>query len=672
MRTQVLPSITGSSSIASCSSDSVFHPFGKAGSFSLNNKSYRCGEDGEVRDIGNGEVIWNRSSVPMEENSGLRQRCRAKCSKILSKENLQKVFPIIKWAPEYSRKKMVSDIIAGLTVGLTILPQGLAYATVAGLPPVYGLYSGFVGCFVYILFGGTQAITIGPNAIQCILTWKFTNGKPPEYAVFLCFCSGVIFMLMYFLRLGFIANFISTPVISGFTSAVALTIVSTQLKGLLGLQFPQEGFLPTIEGTIENFSKIHTADALLSLVCCLTLFFLMKLQFIFRFIGKRYPSIDYALWFIATSRNAIIIIACTVMVAVKHPNHPYSIVGHIIPGLPEVKPPPFSIYNPQENRTHYIGEILSEESAGIIILPLLGLMGHMTIAKAFAGSARVEASQEMLSIGISNLISSFFSSMPIAGSFSRTTVNAMSGAESPAGGFVTGMMVILALQFLTPYFFYIPKASLASVVCCSVIFMVDLKIIRPMWKSKKMDLIPWALTVLVTLFVGLEFGIGIGLVISAMFLLYYAARPRVRILKGFTTRNSQFILVQLDRSLTFPSVDYITDVVGKAALRYGNKTTPIVIDCHHIQFADFTAATAISDMVFNFSQFQYTIVFWKLKPSILRIVSNVMADSGNEFRHCVTEHELEQTVDRLATCEQLEDVTTDGSNEIRARREIRS
>jgi sodium-independent sulfate anion transporter 11 len=159
-------------------------------------------------------------------------------------------------------------------------------------------------------------------------------------------------------------------------------------------------------------------------------------------------------------------------------------LGHISPGLPQFQLPPFEIYNPQDNRTHTFTEILKEEASALVVVPLLGIIGHCTIAKVVAGPERVDAAQEILVLGISNAIACFFSSMPIGGSFSRTTVNLQSGVKTPLCGLITGSLVILALEFLTPYFLYIPKASIAAVICVSCLFMVNPYIMLPLWRSK--------------------------------------------------------------------------------------------------------------------------------------------------------------------------------------------
>ncbi|ODM96573.1 Sodium-independent sulfate anion transporter [Orchesella cincta] len=573
--------------------------------------------------------------------------------KACRRKTLEKKFPIIRWLPKYDTEKLVADIVAGFTVGLTILPQGLAYATVGGLPPQYGLYSGFVGCFVYILLGGTGEVTVGPTAVMAIITFTYTHGKPPAYAVILCFLTGIVTLLMGVFQLGFIVNFISAPVNSAFTSAAAITICATQIKGLFGLKFAAEGFLPTVKGATAHITEVKFWDSILSLICIAALLFLMKLQLIFSFLIKRVPILNKPLWFISTARNAIIVIVCTAIASGIGETQPFTIVGKIVPGLPDFTIPPFTIIDPATNVTHSFTNILEEEASAVIVMPLLAIMEHITIAKAFAGENTIDASQEMMSIGVSNIIGAFFSSMPVTGSFSRTTVNAMSGAKSPLGGLITGTIVILALRFLTPYFYYIPKASLAAVIVCAVAFTIDIDIIKPMWRSKRFDVIPWVLTFLVSLFVGLEFGMLTGFLISVIYLLYYAARPGVKVKKGYSTSGKEFLLVEMDRSLTFPSVEYIRYVISKASQVWGQNKLPVVINCLHIQFADYTAAVGIKEVIGLFKKRDQQIILWQVKPSIVRVLSGVLNEPGrDEYVHfCRSEEEVESIIDGRCTLE---------------------
>ncbi|ODN04448.1 Sodium-independent sulfate anion transporter [Orchesella cincta] len=558
-----------------------------------------------------------------DENEKNAPGCfKAWSNRAFTKKNVARKFPVLEWLPKYTVGKAISDLIAGLTVGLTLIPQGLAMAAVAQLPPQYGLYSAFIGCFVYIVVGSTKEITIGPTAVMAIITLSYING--------------------------FIVNFISSPVTSGFTSAAALTICSTQIQSLLGLKFRADGFLDVVRGTIEHFNEIRLNDAMVSLVCCIVLLFLRKLQASCKCMGSLHPAIDKFLWLIATSRSVIVILTCTVVFAMIGQNDLVAFVGDVVPGLPPFQLPPFTMSGNNTDGTPYhytLISMLKDDVSALIVLPLLALMEHISIAKAYAGSGRVDASQEMISIGLSNIGGAFFSSMPITGAFSRTVVNKSSGVESPMGGIVTGVLVIVSLQFLTPYFYYIPKASLASVICCAVIFTVDFEIIYPMWKSKKMDLLPWFATFSISLLVGLEIGVLIGFLISIIFLLYYAARPGVTVNRGQTTNGYQFILIDMDRSMTFAATEYARYVIMKSGTKWGKDTMPVVIDCHFIQFADYTSAQGIRDLFKMFNEKKQDLILWRLKPSVVRILTSIMELGGVPFKHCYTEEQLENILE---------------------------
>jgi len=264
----------------------------------------------------------------------------------------------------------------------------------------------------------------------------------------------------------------------------------------------------------------------------------------------------------------------------------------------------------------------------LIIIPLLAILENVAIAKAFAGGKPVDASQEMIALGICNLMGSFVSSMPTTGSFSRTAVNCASGVRTPMGGIITGGLVILALAVLMPLCAYIPKASLAAVIITAVIFSVEYEVLRPMWKSKKIDLIPAFATFLTCLFWALEYGIMVGVGIQVLLILYHAARPKVhvehRILNGIP--NSNYIYVTLDRALIFPSVSYVRNQINKAGVQDGESRLPLVLDCAHISSADFTAAEGFKAMISDFRSRNQPIVFFNTSASVVDTFLGVNID----------------------------------------------
>ncbi|XP_071637304.1 sodium-independent sulfate anion transporter isoform X3 [Temnothorax longispinosus] len=411
-----------------------------------------------------------------------------------------------------------------LTVGLTLIPQAIAYAGLAGLDPQYGLYSAFAGSFVYIFFGTCREVNIGPTALLSLLTWTYASGIP-EYAALLCFLSGCITILLGILRLGFLIEFISIPVVSGFTSAASVIIACSQIKSLLGLNIHGESFVEIWAGLVQHVADTKIPDLILSCCCILTLLGLKHLKD--REVAG--TKLKKFLWTIGTARNALVVVLCAVASYIfeTHGGAPYILTGHIDAGLPIVEPPPFS--RTVGNQTETFIDMAKKFKFGILVIPFISIIGNVAIAKAFSHGMPLDATQEMLTLGLCNLVGSFFQSMPVTGSFSRSAVNNASGVRTPLGGIYTGILVILSLSLLTPYFYYIPKATLSSVIISAVIFMVEIGMILPIWKCNKRDLIPAFVTFLACLFVGVELGILIGTLLDLAILVYLNARPTINI-----------------------------------------------------------------------------------------------------------------------------------------------
>nr|CAD7395077.1 unnamed protein product [Timema cristinae] len=367
--------------------------------------------------------------------------------------------PILTWLPKYNLDTFVSDLIAGVTVGLTVMPQGLAYATLAGLEPQYGLYSAFMGCFVYLILGSCKDITIGPTALMALMTYQQVVGRNPDFAVLLCFLSGCVQLLMSVLHLGVLVDFISIPVTVGFTSATSVIIAVSQLKGLLGLSFTSSGFVDNVKKVYQQIGETRLGDTVLG----------GKLKDVKLGPKDDKPSerqrvLMKILWLVSTSRNALVVIVCSVLAFTFHTSEkglPFLLTGNVRSGLPPFGLPPFSTVI--GNQSYSFMDMCSELGSSIVLVPIIAVLGNVAIAKAFASGHSVNATQELLTLGLCNILGSFASSMPVTGSFSRSAVNHASGVKTPLGGLYTGVLILLALSLLTPYFYFIPKASLAAV-----------------------------------------------------------------------------------------------------------------------------------------------------------------------------------------------------------------
>ncbi|XP_064478257.1 sodium-independent sulfate anion transporter-like isoform X2 [Ornithodoros turicata] len=562
--------------------------------------------------------------------------------------------PITKWLPHYSLLDLHGDVVAGITVALTVIPQGLALATLAGLPPQYGLYTAFMGSFMYTFFGSCKDLTIGPTAIMSIMTAEYvSHGGGPTYAILLTFLAGIIQVLMGVLNLGFIVEFISGPVISGFTSAAAITIASTQLKTLFGMRYKAEHFLDIIYKFFTSFNTMRLGDSLMGVLCVVLLLVVRHFKDVKFSPDSRLPCkarkmIETVWWTLATARNAIVVLFCAVLawylqtINIK----PFDMTDDVQGGLPPFALPEFSSdrFNPATNQTislDFLG-IVRELGAGIPIIALLSILESVAIAKAFAKGKSLDSTQEMIAIGICNIMGSFVSSYPSTGSFSRTAINHNSGVRTPMGGIFTGVTVILSLLFVAPYFTYIPKAALSAIIITAVIFMVHYQDIPGMWRTNKVDLLPFSATFIMSFVIGLEYGIIIGVVISLALLMYEHARPRVRISEKMTASGIPYIYVSPDRSVLFPSSMYTSQKITKAlpdtsesCLRF------IVVDGLHINSSDYTTALTLKTLSDTFSKQQVTLIYTNLKPSI---VDSVRGARPSQFHHCKNEKELDALI----------------------------
>lgn len=285
-------------------------------------------------------------STAIELEEKCLENCQASgCQKKICKEYLTKRLPICSWLPRYNLTALQFDIIAGLTVGLMVVPQGLAYGLIAGLPPQYGLYSAFMGCFVYCILGTSKDITIGPTAIMSLIVAAYGKPEFPAYVVLLTLLSGLVQLIMGIMKLGFVVNFISIPVVSGFTSAAAIIIGIGQLKDLLGLRDVPRPFLKRVYYTFKHIDETRYEDLILGLICIVILMALRKLgrsNWVKENQGltKWKSGLKKFIWIVTIARNALIIIAASCVVIIfmsRDKRNTFSLTGHLDPGLPPLK-----------------------------------------------------------------------------------------------------------------------------------------------------------------------------------------------------------------------------------------------------------------------------------------------------------------------------------------------
>ncbi|KAI8044708.1 sodium-independent sulfate anion transporter [Drosophila gunungcola] len=588
---------------------------------SQGSKEFILTEDGKKVKPPLSTLDWTRSWL---------QDCKRRT---FNRKTLHKRLPIFEWLPKYNSQDAVGDLVAGITVGLTVIPQALAYAGIAGLPVAYGLYASFVGCFVYIFLGSCKDVPMGPSAIVALLTYQAAQGSWQK-SVLLCLLSGFVELLMGLFGLGFLIDFVSGPVSSGFTSAVSLIILTSQIQSVLGITAKGNTFVEIWTQVFHNIGDTRAGDTVLGLTCIVVLLLMRSLSSCR--IGPADPeecsplqrAVNKILWIVGTARNAILVVVCCLMGYLLHSEEhggaPFRVVGDIPPGLPSIQLPPTSLSANETSNGVAQGfvEMVHSMGSGLVVIPLISLMENIAICKAFANGKSVDASQELIAIGTANIFNSFVQGFPGTGALSRGAVNNASGVRTPLSNIYSGGLVIIALLFLTPYFYFIPRPTLAAIIISAVVFMVEVKVIKPMWRSKKSDLVPGVGTFVACLVLPLEWGILIGVGLNVIFILYHAARPKLTTELLTTQSGVEYSMITPDRCLIFPSVDYVRNLVNKQSMR---QNVPVVIDASHVYGADFTTAMVIDSLISDFNQRGQLLFFYNLKPSICSIFEQVSA-----------------------------------------------
>lgn len=308
-----------------------------------------------------------------------------------------------------------------------------------------------------------------------------------------------------------------------------------------------------------------------------------------------------ALWLIATARNAILVLFSSMAAYYFHQGGqmPFILTGKVKSGLPNFAPPPFETSYLGNNGTTVemgFGDMIAELGSSIALVPIIAVLGNVAISKAFGGTG-IDATKELVALSLSNVIGSFFSSIPVTGSFSRSAVNHASGVRTPIGGIYTGALVLLALGVLTPYFQYIPRAALSAVIISAVIFMIEYEVVKPLWRCSRRELLTVGLTLILSLCVGVEIGLLSGVFLDVAFLVHRTARPPLTFDYCQSESGIEYMLVKPRHSLLcFPAMEYVRNGINSAISSREKESKFIVLDCRNVQELDYTAAKGLGSL----------------------------------------------------------------------------
>ncbi len=545
-----------------------------------------------------------------------------------------------------------ADAIAGITVALVLIPQSMAYASLAGLPPYYGLYAAFLPVMIAALWGSSSQLGTGPVAVVSLLTASAitplaTVGSPEfiALAIMLSFMVGAFQLMLGVFKLGVIVNFLSHPVIVGFTNAAAMIIALSQLNKIFGIDKSRsEFFLGDIWGMLLNLSDTHIATFIFGAISVAGIMY----------AKNKWPKLP----------GVLIAVAGTTIVswAIGFEGRGGAVVGTIPEGLPSLSMPTFNM------------EVFGVMMTNAIIISLIGFMEAISIAKAMAAKTkeRIDPSQELIGQGLGNLVGAMSSAYPTSGSFSRSAVNLNAGAVTGMSSVYTGIIVLITLLFLTPLLYHLPKAVLAAVIMTAVFGLINFAAVKHAWKASRHDGIASIVTFVATLGFAphLDKGIMIGGGLAILLYLYRTMSPRVAILgryKDGTLRDvkvndletsEQIIAIRFDGSLYFANVAFFEDAILEAVSDKPNAEYILIVG-DAINQLDASGEEVIHHLLLRLRENNIQLVFSGLKRQVLKVMrqTSLMKDLGDENMFANEDMALESIYKRLGENSEFDSVS---------------
>ncbi len=553
------------------------------------------------------------------------------------------IFPIKKSLRNYSKAAFRKDLLAGITVGIMLVPQGMAYALLAGMPPIYGLYAGLIPLFLYAILGSSRHLAIGPVAVSSILIAggisQLATPLTPEY-INLVILAGLLIGLMEIalslFKLGFLVNFLSHPVIAGFTSAAAIIIGISQLKYLLGFEIPN--FPTPLEKLTYAFQHLDQFNWISFMLCIGTIVLIYAL----RYLNRSLPG-------------GLIVVVLGILISwcfgleAKGLN----IVGAVPRGLPSLQVPQFDL------------DTILKLVPTVLTVTIIGVVESLSIAKVIGAKHQnytILPNQELLALGIAKLGGAFTQAMPTSGSFTRSAINHDAGAKTTVASIVTASLVGLTLIFLTPLFYYLPMAVLAAIILLAVKSLLDIEEAIHLWHTHRPDFTMMLLTFLVTLAVSIPVGILTGVLLSAGASLYRSSKPHIAILGNIpdTTHyrnierfpNAQEqegkLIMRFDDQLYFANASFFKDTVRRLLKEAGRQIQYFYLDATNIHDLDSSGLHALKEVYYYLKKRGIQLCICGATGPVrdLLFKSGLMEEMGeeNHFVYIHTAHQLHQNL----------------------------
>jgi sulfate permease, SulP family len=506
---------------------------------------------------------------------------------------LRTYLPILEWGASYNSKILVNDLVVALIVSIMLIPQSLAYAQLAGLPPEIGLYASMAPLILYAIFGTSRSLSVGPVAVTSLMTLAavapIAAQGTPEYlaaAMALALLTGLILIILGFLRLGFLSNFMSFPVMAGLGTAVGLQIAAGQLTPVLGIPSKGGTFLSQVISLVKNSGQINIYTAAIGVPVVIFLLLVRKnLAELLTRVGM-----SKGLAGIIAKMGPVIAIIITILIVsgLGLDKQGVKIVGAVPAGLPSLALPPFDL------------TLWSQLLTPAALIAIIGYVASISVAQTLAAKKRqhVDPNQELIALGAANIGASLSGGFPVAGGFSRSIVNFEAGAETPAAGAFTAVGIALVALFLTPLLFFLPSATLGATIFVAVLSMVNFKVVLKTYAYSPTDAIAMAMTIILTLTLGVIAGLIAGIGISLMMYLYRTSRPHVAIVgqipgtqhfrnieRHEVVTSAQIVSIRIDESLYFPNAKFLETKVSEVVAA-NREIRHFILNCSAVNSID--------------------------------------------------------------------------------------
>lgn len=537
---------------------------------------------------------------------------------------LTRVLPVLDWSRDYNRDLFARDSLAAIIVTIMLIPQSLAYALLAGLPAEMGLYASILPLIVYALLGTSRTLSVGPVAVVSLMTataiGKVAESGSADYiaaAIAMALISGLMLIIMGFLRFGFLANFLSHPVVSGFITASGIIIALSQMRHILGIDAHGDNLLALASSLYSNIGAYNPVTVVTGGTA---------LTFLFWARSGLKPLI-VSLGFTAATAGMlaktgpVVVIMATILASYygDFTALGVALVGQVPRGLPGLSIP------------NYDPELWSELLVSALLISIIGYVESVSVGKTLGAKRRqrIDSNQELVALGAANVASAVSAGFPVTGGFSRSIVNFDSGARTPLASILAAVGIGLAAMILTPILFFLPKAALAAAIIVAVTSLLDFAVVIRAWRYSRSDFIAIVTTIVITLALGVELGVLSGVVSSVLLHLHKTSRPHIAVLGAVAgtehfrnidrhnvITHKNIVSIRVDESLYFANANYLEDYVYKL-IADDEDLEHVILLCTAINEIDMSALEALEAINYRLKDQGLTLNFSEVKGPVM-------------------------------------------------------